>query len=137
QVFDHAQFLPEDNMLAVGDTPPTRIHLTPKIALHRAYFDASSANFFAQRTIKVRGTRVEDAIVARTLWPEDFRLDSIPPRHGLDPGIPHTEALRALVRAEPRGGVQSPYAAFTLWQREEAAAGAPIASGRALIGLLL
>jgi hypothetical protein len=97
----------------------------PPIALNRAYFDESSADFFAQRTIKVRGAREDGAIVARTLWPEDFSLDSTPPWHALDRNVPRTEALRALVRAEPRGGAQSPFATFTLWQRKDASAGHP------------
>ena len=137
QVFDHARLLPDKNALAFGDAPPITLHLTPKIALNRAYFDTSSATFFAQRAIKVRGTRHDRSIIARTLWPEDFRLDSMPPRYVLDRSVARTEALRALVRAEPRGGARSPFATFALWQRNETATGQPIASGRAIIGILL
>jgi hypothetical protein len=136
QVFDQARLL-DGNGLAFGDAPPIPLRLTPRIALNRAYFDESSTAFFAQRTIKVRGTRDDGAIVARTLWPEDFRLDSTPPWHGLDRNVVRTKALRALVRAEPRGGAQSSFATFTLWQRKEEAADAPVTSGRPVIGLLL
>ena len=91
--------------------------LTPKIPLNRSYFDATSARYLSARRIKVRGTVASGEIVARTLWPEDFRLDDLPPAHALPPNIATAIALRQRTRADPRGGAQSPYAAETLWRR--------------------
>ena len=95
---------------------------TAKIPLNRSYYDASSVAFFRQRALTVRGTSTGEGFIARTLWPEDFQVGGIAPAtHALPSGIPPTEGLRSLMREEPRGGAQSPYAASTVWQK----AGAP------------
>jgi len=88
--------------------------VVPKIPLNRSYYDASSAAFFAARTMALRGTAHDGHFVARTLWPEDFRVDpSAPPRH-----VAATpRAIRRLVREEPHGGAQSAFSASTLWER--------------------
>ena len=72
--------------------------LTPKIPLNHSYFDATSARYLSARRIKVRGTVASGEIVARTQWPEDFRLDDIPPAHALPQNIPAAIALRHLSR---------------------------------------
>ena len=112
-----------------------RLELVPKIALNRSYFDASSARFLHERTVKIRGVIESDAIVARTLWPEDFRLDHTAPAHTLDSTIPATLALRALIRSDPRGGAQEPFAVWSLWQRDSARDA--LCPGRAALGLML
>ena len=109
--------------------------LTPKIALNRSYFDASSAAFFCQRPLKIRGQRDAGTLVMRTLWPEDFRLESQPPAEALVPELPSPLALRALVRADPAGGARSPFAASTLWQRDRTPQAVP--TGRAVLGIML
>lgn len=94
---------------------------TAKIPLNRSYFDASSVAFFRQRALTVRGTPAGDSFVARSFWPEDFRLGgSAPATRVLPSGIPPPEGLRGLMREEPRGGAQSPYIASTVWQKAEA-----------------
>jgi len=137
QVAAGARLTPDATALTFANRVTVPFRLTPKIPLNRSWFDGSSANFFAQRTIKVRGTLREDGIVARTLWPEDFRLDPAPPRHELAGSQPPVEALRALVRAEPRADGQSPFAAHALWQRDRAAAGPAFPPGRAVIGIMV
>ena len=112
-----------------------RLSLVPKITLNRSYFDRSSAVFFRQRSIKVRGNAAGGAMVARTLWPEDFRLDRAPPARPLAANRAATEALRALIRAEPDGGARSPFDACSLWQREPAREAAP--PGRAVLGIMV
>jgi hypothetical protein len=99
-------------LIAGGDS--RTFDVVPKIPLNRSYYDASSVAYFAARTLTMRGTALDDRFVARTLWPDDFRLDpSAPPRD-----IAATpRAFRRLVREEPRGGAQSPFAASTLWER--------------------
>ena len=93
-------------------------HPTAKIPLNRSYYDASSVAFFKQREITARGTPANDGFAARTLWPEDFRVGGAAPSPRTMPsGLPPTEALRHLMREEPQGGAQSPYAASTLWQK--------------------
>ena len=118
--------------LAGGATLPLR--LVPKIASNSAFFDASSALFLGARTLKLRGTLTGDALVARTLWPEDFRLDAAMRQLPLDPALPAGVALRGLVRALPQGGATSPFAAHWLWRRD---AGAPLVPGRAVVAIVL
>ena len=115
--------------------PPLRVELVPRIPLNRSYFDASSARFFHDRAVKVRGTITGHTIVARTLWPEDFRVGGAAPApRTLPAGLPPSEALRSLMREEPRGGAQSPYAASTLWQK----AGTPADwTGRPVLALMV
>ena len=85
--------------------------LVPRIPLNRSYFDAASAKFLHARPIKVRGTVAEGSIAARVLWPEDFRLATLPPMRPLRADVPATLALRERMRADPHGGARSPFAA--------------------------
>jgi hypothetical protein len=116
QQIRHARMVDDGREVAsLGQTMPLR--LVPKIALNRSYADASSMAFFASRQLALRGTATAEGFTARTVWPEDFRLGpNAPPLRSLPPGSP-AEALRALMREEPQGGAQSPYAAMTLWRR--------------------
>jgi hypothetical protein len=134
QVVSGARLSTDASTVDAGRTR-LRLELVPKIALNRSYFDASSARFLQGRTVKIRGTIGADAIVARTLWPEDFRLDPAPPARALDAALPVTIALRALIRADPRGGAQTPFAAWSLWRRD--AARGPLAAGCAVLGILV
>ena len=109
--------------------------LTPKIALNRSYFDQTSAAYFCKRPVRIRGHFVDGKFAIRTVWPEDFRVESVPPPQPLDPKLPPAEALRALIRSEPAGGARSPFAASTLWQRDRAREAAP--PGRPVLGIML
>jgi hypothetical protein len=99
---------------------PLAFRLAPKIPLNRSYFDSSSAQFLRARSLRIRGIQRGEAFVARTLWPEDFRFDALPPLRPLRTDAPIAIALRERMRANPRGGAQSPFAAETLWRREGA-----------------
>jgi hypothetical protein len=92
--------------------------LVARAPLNGSWFDDSSARFFAARTVKVRGTVAAGGIVARTLWPEDFRLAALPPLSPLPPGEPVAAALRARMRDMEHGGACAPFAAETLWRRD-------------------
>jgi hypothetical protein len=124
QVVAGARLTADTTALEALDAPP-RVELVPKIPLNRSYFDASSARFFHGRAVKIRGTIGGDTIVARTLWPEDFRLDRTPPTRTLAPDLPATLALRALMRSDASGGARSPFGAWTLWRREPEHAALP------------
>jgi hypothetical protein len=106
--------------------------LVPKIALNRSYYDASSASFLSARPLRLRGETRDHAFVARTIWPEDFRLDSSVVLQGVEPSA---RFLRDLVRAEPRGGAQSPFASTLLWERSPGAARMP--EGAPVLALML
>ena len=121
-----ASLSPDGATLAAG-AKRWSFALVPKIPLNRSYYNAASTAYLAPRTLTVRGSSRDGVFTARTLWPEDFRLDSSAPSQRVD-ATP--EAVRALVRAEPRGGAQSPFAAITLWERSPGSArrweGAPV-----------
>jgi hypothetical protein len=89
--------------------------VVPKIALNRSYYDHTSIAFLAQQALTVRGTLHEGTFVARTIWPEAFRLDDRAPHRDVDATA---QGIRMLVREEAAGGARSPFAAMTLWERE-------------------
>ncbi|HVN33743.1 MAG TPA: hypothetical protein VMU96_00655 [Casimicrobiaceae bacterium] len=134
QVFGGAR-LAADTTFVENAEARLRFELTPKMALNRSYFDASSARFFRERSIKIRGAIDGERIVARTLWPEDFRLDRAAPASRLDSNVPASLALRALVRSDPRGGARSPFGVWMLWRRDGVAD--PLAAGSAALGIML
>jgi len=115
----HGARLSSDGKTLVAGASRWSFALVPKAPLNRSYYDATSTAYLAARSLTVRGSTADGVFTARTLWPEDFRLDASIPSQPIDatPG-----ALRSLVRAEPRGGAQSPFAARTLWERTPGAA---------------
>jgi hypothetical protein len=115
-VISGARLSPDASTLETG-AGSLRFTLTPKIPLNRSYFDGSSARFFAGRAVKVRGTVGDGGVIARTLWPEDFRLADAQPARAAAVDMPPAMALRERMRAEKNGGAWSPYLAETLWQR--------------------
>jgi hypothetical protein len=106
--------LAEDGKTLVAGATRWSFALVPRARLNRSYYDPRSTAYLAARPLTVRGSTAGNVFTARTLWPEDFRLDpsTEPQRVEATPA-----ALRSLVRAEPRGGAQSPFAARTLWER--------------------
>lgn len=108
-----------------------KFNLVPQLPLNRAWFDQHSRDYFCGRPLKIRGNRDGDTFVARTLWPEDFRLpDSAVPVVLADGPV----AIRDWLRAQPQGGAQSPFAVESIWRRP----GAPARqTGQAVFGLML
>ena len=98
-----------------------------KVALNRSYYDASSVAYLSARPLTVRGRADDGRFTARTLWPEDFRLDDAAPPRAVAAA---PEGVRGLVRAAPRGGAQSPFETIALWERSPGTArrweGAPV-----------
>jgi hypothetical protein len=97
--------------------------VVPKIPLNRSYYNADSVAYFSGRTLKMRGECAEGRFAARSIWPEDFRLDvdaaMTSPAAATDAS---PEAVRKLLRTEPRGGATSGFAAIILWERTPGAA---------------
>ncbi len=114
--------------------------LAPRLDSNRSFYNADSTAYFSQRELSLRGEMVggqkteqrSNRFIARSIWPEDFRLDSASP---IKPIAATPQAIREFVRSEPRGGAQSPFATQVVWQREPAAA--KQRSGRAVIGIML
>ncbi|HEX3632767.1 MAG TPA: hypothetical protein VHZ01_09695 [Casimicrobiaceae bacterium] len=97
--------------------------IVPKIPLNRSYYNAASIAYLSGRTLKMRGEIGEGRFTARSIWPEDFRLDvdgaALSPPAATDAS---PEAVRRLLRSEPRGGATSDFAAIGLWERTPGAA---------------
>jgi len=92
--------------------------LTDKIASNRSFFDASSLAYMRARTVRVRGEFVMmngvKTLVARTIWPEDYRIDSARLKYA-DPR--DAEGIDQLVSAD-KGGAVKPFQTKLLWQRQ-------------------
>ena len=101
-------------------TPQGALPFRPiaKIPLNRSYFDTSSIAWFRDRALTVRGTTSPEGFIARSFWPEAWNFGPAwPPARALPAAASEGEALRMLMREEPRGGAQSPYQVSMLWQR--------------------
>ena len=92
--------------------------LVPRIALNRSYYNEASIAFLGKRPLTLRGFSDGGRFTARTIWPEDFRLDPAAPAR---PILATPLALRSLVREVPSGGAQSAFAAMTIWERDPGA----------------
>jgi len=110
------------------------LQLVPKLPLNRSYADAASLAFFGSREVALRGEATPAGFVARSIWPQDFRLGPEAPPARAVPPVPPAEGLRILMREMPRGGAKSPYAAMTVWQRPGSGADW---TGRPVLGLMV
>lgn len=94
--------------------------VAPRLASNQSYYDARSASHFSGRALTMRGRMEDGRFIARSIWPDDFRLDAASvPLKPLEAG----ETISSLVRAE-NGGARQPLAARVLWQRPAAGPGA-------------
>ena len=100
--------------LADGSVMPFAV--TPKIPSNLSYYDASTAEFFKQRALRIRGRVAQGAdgkpsVVARTIWPQDFVIDDASIK--LAP-LGAGETLAGEVRQTANTGR---YAVRLLWER--------------------
>ncbi len=107
------------------------LKLAPRLPLNASWFDQNSHAFFHGQPLKMRGNWDNSTFVARTIWPQNFRLPELPLSKPLtaDP-----DAFRAWVRALPQGGAQSPFFVESVWRRP-GSAGPRV--GQPLVGLML
>ncbi len=96
----------------------TPLALAPRIPLNRSWADASTFAWLAGRTVTMRGeTRADGVFVARTLWPEDWRVDGQAPTVHLAASLTPRLSIRGLARSAPRGGAASPPETHPVWER--------------------
>lgn len=104
--------------------------LAPKIASNRSYWNASTSHFFNQGPLAIRGELEEQTLVARTVWPQAFKLDLTADTQPLQAG----ESLQSLVQFA-NGGARSPYQSRLIWEKSPGVA--QKSSGKAALGILL
>jgi hypothetical protein len=131
-VLDDVRLSPDGAAAVSRDGSTVPLVRVPRLSTNRSYYDASTTAFLAGRPLRIRGEAVEGGgFVARTLWPEDQRLD--PQRASLQP-LAAGERVEALVTAD-EGGVRAPFSARVLWSR-----GDPSSArwdGRPVLGFVL
>ncbi len=134
EVARHARLSADGRALSMPDgTLPFRP--IAKIPLNRSYYDASSVAWFRDRALTVRGTSSPEGFVARTFWPDAWAFGPVaPPARAMPAAGSNAEALRMMMREEPRGGAQSPYHASMLWQR---GAMDPALAGKTVLGFMV
>lgn len=109
-----------------------RLRLAPRLPGNSAWFDGSSAAYFAQGTVALRGRSDSDGFVASALLPGAWRLGPAPPPpRALPPAASPGLALRALLRERDAAGTA--FEAHTLWSRRREASWA----GKALVAFVL
>ena len=113
---------------ARGEYP---LQLVDQLPLNASWFDQSSLEFLRGRPLKMRGNLLEKAFVARTLWPQDFRLPLAAPSTAL---VAESAALRSWVRGMPHGGARTPFAVESVWRRPGVSGPRP---GQPVLGLML
>lgn len=143
QVIEHAR-LDAGAEYVLTATGRTDFSLAPRLASNRSYYNGASTAFFTQRELRVRGEFAAPAvgqpaaprhIIARCIWPEDFRLDPLAPFKPLAGALEAPDALREFLRAQPTGAARDSFAAQVIWQRHPDAARQR--AGRPVIGLML
>ncbi len=91
--------------------------LVDKIESNRSFYDATSLEYFRGRTVRVRGELVTKngvtSLVARTVWPEDYRIDAANLKEG---DAKNASDIDALVSAD-KGGAKKPFSTTLLWER--------------------
>ena len=107
------------------------LELVPKLPLNGAYFDSSSVACFHGQPLKIRGNQQGDSFVARTFWPQRFRLPEAPASVALtaDPA-----ALRHWISRQPKGGAQSPFSVESVWRHPDSSGPR---TGQPIFGLML
>lgn len=92
--------------------------LAPRHPLNRSWVDASTFRYLAGRSVTMRGeARADGAFVARTLWPDDWRVDPAAPAVRVAGSRTPRLAIRGLARSAERGGADSPPETHPLWER--------------------
>lgn len=128
--WENVRLLADGKQLQWPDGTTTPFAIVPKIPTNLSYWNQDTQAFYSQRPLSIRGEQVGQQIVARSLWPQDFKLNLQAP---LEPLQAH-ESLQQLVQFE-HGGARSAYASRLLWQKTPAVASQ--LAGKAVLGILL
>lgn len=134
RMFEGARIAPDGKSVTLADGTALALSLVPQYQHNASYYDASTTRFFQGRTVRIRGELVEEngvrRLVARTIWPEDFKIEF----GSLQSQSASTEDdIRALVQQD-EGGAQAPFLSRLLWSKGGAAGDW---AGRPVLGVML
>ncbi len=104
--------------------------ITAKIPTNLSYWNDSTAQFFGNRFVRLRGEVSENLFTARTVWPLDFSL----PLVSIENPLKQDESLKSLVQFQ-NGGAKSAYETRLLWAKSIDAV--QLTAGKAVIGFML
>ncbi|TBR26061.1 hypothetical protein EPO15_00990 [bacterium] len=108
--------------------------LTPRIDSNRSYWNPDSLAHLKGRKLRIRGEFAEvdgvRVLVARTVWPEDYRLDL---SAKVTSDAMTSEEVDKLV-ASDKGGAKQPFETKLLWAKGGSAAGS---EGKPVMGFML
>ncbi len=134
QMLEHVTLSADGQSIRLTDGAVVPFKLTPKIQSNRSFYNQSTVDYFQNRPLRVRGEwAVKDGVktfVARTIWPEDQRVDI---SHLKTADVKSAKDIDALVTKDD-GGPKDPYSATLLWKNGEDAASW---SGKPVMGLML
>ncbi len=116
-VLQHAQLNESASHIILHDGAKIPLKLTPQIPLNRSFYDHSTAQYFQNQPLRLRGyfekSEEPPTFVARMIWPEHFQLELN--SHPTDsPASP--PSLSDLIE-DQGGGATAPFLAQILWER--------------------
>jgi hypothetical protein len=118
------------NVVTTAQGQQFNLKLVPQIASNHAYWNADTSVYLGQSQVSIRGELENQTLVARTVWPQSFRLDLSANVQPLQAG----ETLQSLVQFA-NGGARSPYQSRLLWERSPGLG--QHSAGKAALGVLL
>lgn len=130
QQWRNTHLLADGKQLQLPNGTQMQFEIVPKIPTNLSYWNQDTQAFYAQRALSIRGEQVGQSVVARTIWPEDFRLDLQTKPEPLQA----SESLKQLVQFE-QGGANSAHESRLLWQKTPGAT--QTLAGKAVLGVLL
>jgi hypothetical protein len=117
ELVEGATLSKDGKTLLLKDGTSVPVALVPKIESNQSYYDTSSVAYFQGRTLRLRGEYVEQSgvrtFVARTIWPEDYRVDAANIQAA---DAKNSGDIDSLVSAD-KGGAKQPFQTEVLWER--------------------
>ena len=136
EIIEQASLTPDRHHLHLVE--PDRsvpIQIEAKLESNRSYYSDATAEFFAQRSLRIRGKTVQKAegptFMARMIWPSDYRLDRTTAMYGRSPRPP---SLADLIEAE-EGDASTPYRTHVIWEQPKS--GTHTWAGKPVLALIL
>jgi hypothetical protein len=133
ELIESATLSKDAKSLRLGTGARVPFVLVPQLSTNRSFYNDATARFFADRPLRVRGRMMQSPngalFEARTMWPEDFRLDLT---HAIAYGNP--PRISELIEAAPIAAADA-LETHVLWERPGSSGSGW--SGRPVFGFIL